>query len=67
MSVFRKRRFGCTQVICSRAFLPFIDVIVDGPYVEELRDVKLHWKGSKNQRVIDVHQTLESGKIVLWA
>lgn len=48
-------------------FLSFIDVIVDGPYVEELRDVKLHWKGSKNQRVIDVHQTLESGKIVLWA
>ena len=33
----------------------FIDVIVDGPYVEELRDVKLHWKGSKNQRVIDAY------------
>ena len=48
-------------------FLPLIDVIVDGPYVEALRDVKLHWKGSKNQRVIDVHKTLESGKIVLWA
>ena len=50
--------------------LPFIgdiDVIVDGPYVERLRDVQLHWKGSENQRVIDVKNTLESGRIVLRA
>lgn len=48
-------------------FLPMIDVIVDGPYVEALRDVQLHWKGSKNQRVIDVKRTLESGKVTLFA
>lgn len=50
--------------------LPFvadIDVIVDGPYLEALRDVQLHWKGSANQRVIDVKKTLTTGKIVLWA
>ena len=50
--------------------LPFIgeiDVIVDGPYVEALRDVQLHWKGSANQRVIDVKKTLQIGQIVLWA
>ena len=48
-------------------FIPLIDVIVDGPYVEALRDPQLYWKGSSNQRVINVKKTLESGKIVLWA
>lgn len=44
-----------------------VDVIVDGPYIESLRDTQLHWKGSKNQRVIDVKRTLNEGRIVLWA
>lgn len=35
-----------------------VDVLVDGEYVQELRDTKLLWKGSKNQRVIDVKKTL---------
>lgn len=48
-------------------FISEIDVIVDGPYVEALRDVQLHWKGSANQRVIDVKKTLKSGQIVLLA
>lgn len=48
-------------------FVPLIDVIVDGPYIEALRDTQLHWKGSKNQRVIDVKKTLASGHVVLWA
>ena len=42
-----------------------IDVLVDGEYVEELRDTKLLWKGSSNQRVIDVQATLEkSDKLI---
>lgn len=48
-------------------FIPLIDVIVDGPYIEDIRDTQLHWKGSKNQRVIDVKRTLAEGHIVLWA
>ena len=48
-------------------FLSDIDVIVDGPYIEQQRDVQLHWKGSANQRVIDVKKTLSCGRIVLWA
>ncbi len=48
-------------------FLPLIDVLVDGPYVESLRDPQLHWKGSRNQRVIDVKRTLAEGRVVLWA
>ena len=51
----------------SLPFIPMIDVIVDGPYIQALRDTQLHWKGSKNQRVIDVKRTLAEGRIVLWA
>lgn len=50
--------------------LPYVklaDVLVDGPFVEELKDNTLHWKGSSNQRVIDVKKTLETGDIVLHA
>ena len=43
-----------------------VDVLVDGPYVEALRDTALHWKGSANQRVIDVPATLRQGQVVLW-
>ena len=48
-------------------FVPLIDVIVDGPYIQAQRDTQLHWKGSANQRVIDVVRTLNEGRIVLWA
>lgn len=43
------------------------DVLVDGRYVDELRDISLHWRGSSNQRVIDVQKSLEKGEIVLWS
>jgi len=42
------------------------DVVVDGEFVEALKDPKLHWKGSSNQRVIDVKRTLAEGNVVLW-
>lgn len=42
------------------------DVIIDGEYVEEKRDVSLKWRGSSNQRVIDVKKSLESGEVILW-
>ncbi|MCR4989887.1 MAG: anaerobic ribonucleoside-triphosphate reductase activating protein [Lachnospiraceae bacterium] len=40
--------------------MQYVDVLVDGEFVVELKDVKLRWKGSSNQRVIDVQKTLES-------
>lgn len=46
--------------------VPLLDVIVDGQYVEAVRNPKLHWKGSANQRVIDVQETLRLGKLVLF-
>ena len=50
--------------------LPYVkkaDVLVDGKFVEALKDNTLHWKGSSNQRVIDVKRTFAEGKIVLHA
>ena len=43
----------------------YLDVVVDGQYVEELHNPSLKWKGSSNQRVIDVRKSLEEGKVVL--
>jgi len=46
--------------------LPYIDVLVDGPYIEEQRDITLPFCGSKNQRLIDVKETLKQGEVILW-
>lgn len=43
----------------------YIDVIVDGLYVDALHDFRLKWKGSSNQRVIDVKESLKKGEIVI--
>ena len=42
------------------------DVLIDGRYIDELRDISLHWRGSSNQRVINVQETLKQNQIVLW-
>ena len=44
----------------------YTDVLVDGPYVESLRDITLPWRGSSNQRVIDVKASLSKDKVVLY-
>ncbi len=46
-------------------YIRYVDVLVDGPFIEEQKDAALHWKGSANQRVIDVKKTLETGQVVL--
>ena len=45
----------------------YLDVMVDGKFKIELLDPKLYWKGSSNQRVIDVPATLKTGEVVLHA
>lgn len=45
--------------------LPLIDVLVDGPYIESQRDVNLMWKGSSNQRVIDIKKSIAAKQISL--
>ena len=41
--------------------MKFIDVLIDGPFIEELKDLRLDWRGSSNQRVIDVRKSIEYG------
>ena len=49
----------------TRALLSELDVLVDGPYEEAQRDLTLHFRGSRNQRVIDMKKTKKAGRIVL--
>ncbi len=43
-----------------------LDVLVDGPFVEELKDIRLKFRGSSNQRVIDIKSSLAQNKVVLY-
>lgn len=49
----------------TRELLELTDVLVDGRFVEEEKDITLKFRGSRNQRIIDVARTLESGKVCL--
>ena len=42
------------------------DVLIDGPFIKELRDITLAFRGSSNQRIINVQRSLESGEVILW-
>ena len=54
------------EQICEFALLKNIDVVVDGEFIEAYKDGSLHWKGSSNQRVIDVQRSLLMGEAVLY-
>lgn len=47
-------------------FLSYLDILVDGEFVEEKKDLNLQFKGSSNQRTIQVPESLKEGRVVLW-
>lgn len=57
--------FKFDEDLKDKEVLRYIDVLVDGTYKDELHDPTLKWRGSSNQRVIDVQKSIEIGEIVL--
>lgn len=47
-------------------YLSYLDVLVDGPFVESKKNLSLRFRGSENQRLIDVRKSLEKGSVVMW-
>ncbi len=56
---------GLWEEVCGMEIIRYIDVLVDGEFEVERKELNLQWKGSANQRVIDVPETLEKGEIQL--
>ena len=50
----------------TRDIIEMIDVLVDGPFIEEEKQIDLRFRGSRNQRIIDVKKSLIEGKTILW-
>ena len=47
-------------------YLSYLDVLVDGPFVQEKKNLSLRFRGSENQRIIDVKASLKEGRTILW-
>lgn len=69
-TIFDDDKFDVEGGICEnqsrRAIILLADVFVDGQFVDELKDLSLKFRGSSNQRLIDVPKTIDKGEIVLW-
>ena len=58
--------FKFDEYLKDKEIAKYLDVVVDGQYKDELHDFRLKWRGSSNQRVIDVQKSLQENKIVLY-
>ena len=52
--------------ICGLAIMKYVNVLIDGKYIEAVRNTQLKWRGSSNQRVIDVQKSLSANTVVLY-
>ncbi len=66
--LFDKELLGKSRARCEATdeILSLIDVLVDGEFIEELKDISLAYRGSSNQRIIDVQKSLMTGVITPW-
>lgn len=63
VGLLQEERANCKE---TSELISLIDVLVDGRFVEELKDIRLKFRGSSNQRVIDVKRSFERGSVVLY-
>lgn len=57
---------GKVHIDITDELLSYIDILVDGPFLLQQKDIRLKFRGSSNQRIIDMKKTRESKSIVLW-
>lgn len=55
------------EQVCGSRIMQYVDVLVDGEFEIDKLDTQLHWKGSSNQRVIDVQKSLAAGDVILYS
>ena len=56
---------GCRYIECTDEILDNTDILVDGKFIEELRNISLNFRGSENQRIIEMKATRAAGTVVL--
>jgi len=56
----------CKESEVTRELLSYIDILVDGEFVTERKNLKVNFRGSDNQRIIDVKKSLEAGEVIRW-
>ena len=63
----QKFEYKPDHYILRQQIISLCDILVDGQYVDELRDLTLKFRGSSNQRLIDIQKSLEQNEVVLWS
>ena len=56
----------CQESKITKEIVSYLDIVVDGEFVVKQKNLKVNFRGSDNQRIIDVKKTLEAGEIVHW-
>lgn len=56
---------GCRYIECTDEILNHTDILVDGKFIEELKNISLNFRGSSNQRIIDLKKTRKEKKVIL--
>ncbi len=57
----------CKESEISREIISYIDILVDGPFILARKNLKVNFRGSDNQRIIDVKKSLETGEVIHWS